>query len=603
MTRDLAALIPAPTSGGPASIESLETWLAAHRRRVATSVLTAAVLIRLLLCLQLVGGPLPTIHQGLAASDNHFFDAWGRRVAAGDLLQREPFHPMAPWMNRIARRALTDDRGLAARVGLPADADDAAAQHLLWDRWLGGATFYQEPGYPYLVGLTYALAGPRPWAVFAWQLSLGALGTLMVLQLGRRLFSETAGLAAGALAVLAPIPLAFDVMLLRDGLVATFTVALACLMAWTVEGGRRRWLLLGLAFGAAALLKTSLLAFPALLAVWRLVAYRTPWRERLACAALAGAGMALALSPAVLRNLVVGVPPIALNGSAAAMLGSFHTAEALPSQLVFGPQFAHVVAAADGHILASLSEAARTHASAWSLLSLELKRLAYAWHGFEAPNNVDFYVYRQGAPLLANLPATFVVLAPLAAFGLVGGRRHLVRAWPVILAALTSLPPLVLAGALSRYRAAFAAALLPLAGAGVARLIEWVRSRRWVPLGAALAATAAYLGWATAELPGRTRAERAQSYVDSANQLLKQDSSPALAALYFREALRLGLETPVVEARLGASLIASGNVEEGRRLLERSAGVLSPVEAHALQELVARLRVRAEAGAREEPTP
>jgi 4-amino-4-deoxy-L-arabinose transferase-like glycosyltransferase len=582
---------PSPSDLAPAAAEA---WLERHSRRVLGFLLGAAVFVRLIYCLQLAAGPLPRIHAFVVDSDNHFFDEWGRRIAAGDWLQPSPLHPMASWMRTVAEDAMSKDPLLPVKLKLAADPgyDRREMEARLWDHWLGGATFFQEPAYPYLVGFTYRLAGPDVWRVFAWQLALGVAGVLIVHRLSRRLFSETAAAAAGALAVLAPIPLVYEATLLRDGLVVFATLALALAMHWAAEGGGRRWLVLGLAFGAAALVKQSFLFFPAVLGVWRLAAVRAPLPERLAAAGLVLGGMCLALLPAALRNVAVGVPALALNGSAAAMLAVYQTASASPLDIVIGPEYTGLLVATDGRMFPSLLEAARTHANAWGILALDLEKLLYAWHGFESRNNVDFYLFRQGAPLLASLPATFVVLAPLAAIGM--ATRHLARAWPLLVAIVASLLSLALSTVLSRYRAPLTAALLPLAGAGAARLACWVGARRWLWIGAAGASAALYLAWATSSPPGKGHAEIAPSYAQIGLSALER-GEPSLAALYFQESLRLAPANARVEARLGQSLLLAG--DPGAALLHVETARRS-FDSPRLRELHA--RVLAALGRREE---
>jgi 4-amino-4-deoxy-L-arabinose transferase-like glycosyltransferase len=544
-----------PENLAPAPVEA---WLRRHPRRVVAALAGAAVFVRLIFCLQVASGPLPRIHALWPETDNAFFDAWGQRLAAGDWLQRGAWHPMASWMEVVAGQALAEDPALPHRLGVvqPPGASPAVLRALLWDRWLGGPAFFQEPGYPYLVGLTYRLAGPEGWSVFAWQLALGVAFVLLVHGLARRLFSHAAAAVAGVLAVLAPVPLFFEVTLLRDSVVTAVTLALALLMHWAVEGPRRRWLVLGLGFGAAALLKQTFVLLPVLLACWRLVTVRSAARDRVAAAGLVLAGMAVALLPASLRNLAVGVPALALNGSAAAMLPVFHTRGATPFLINVDQDYVRILLAAGGSPFRSLLEAARTHASAWGFAGLQLQKVAFAWHGFEAPNNVDFYLFRQAAPLLGYLPARLPLLAPLAAIGLASAPR---RAWPLVLTLLASLAGVVAATALSRYRAPLLASLLPLAGAGVVQLVGWSRARRWKLLGGAALASAAYLAWATGEPPARSDRVRAAEYRSAAEWFAPRSAS--LAALNLLEANRLAPGSARVELRLGELLLASGDAE------------------------------------------
>ena len=521
--------------------------------------------MRLLLVLQVAPGPLPQLHAIWGETDNAFFDAWGRRIAAGDLLQREPWHPMAAWMRQVARAALARQPSLAAELGIAkaGAGDQAVLEQLAWDRWLGGPTFFQEPGYPYLVGLTYRVFGPDPWPVFAWQLLLGVAGVLVIHRLGRRLFSHVEGALAGLLAVLAPIPLFYEVTLLRDALVVFLTMALALLMAWTVDGPRRRWFVLGLAFGAAALVKQTFLAFPLLMAVWRLAAVRSPARDRLAAAGLVLAGLSLALLPVALRNVTVGVPVLAMNGSALSQLPLFHTAGATPFAVDVDMDYVRVLLAAKGSAVRGLLEAARTHQSAWGLMALEAKKAAYAWHGYESPNNVDFYLFRLAAPVLSALPIRVVVLVPLAAIGLA---RDAGRAWPLLVAIAASLGSVVLGTALARYRAPLLALLMPLAGAGILTLYRWLAARRWVPIIAAMLASVPYLVWAAGDPPGLGAADRAAAYRRDAEAFAPR--SPALASLQLLEALRLEPGAKGVEERLGQFLLEANDPEAALQHLD-----------------------------------
>jgi hypothetical protein len=559
-----------------------EVWLRRHRRGVLLALAVAAVTVRVGLVAQVAGGPLPRMHELVADSDNRFFDDWGRRIAGGDLLQRTPAHPMTEWMRLAAANAMSADPRLPLRLGLASDlrydGDDMARR--LWDHWLGGATFYQEPAYPYLVGLTYSVSGPDPWHVYAWQLALGVALVLLIHTVTRRIVSETAAAAAGVLAVLAPIPLVYEVTLLRDFLVAFATVALALAMHWAPAGGRRRWLILGFAFGAAMLVKQTFLLFPLGMGAWRLVSRRDRLPARLAAGGAVAAGMFLALLPAILRNWAVGAPALALTGAGDAMLAAYHAAGAGPFDLVIGPDFVTVLTRSDGHLLSSLLGAARTYDTPWGMGLLELKKVLYAWHGFESPNNVDFQVFRQGARILAFLPVTFVVVVPLAAIGLATRRAQ--AYWPLLVAAVPCVATMVLAAVFSRYRASLVAVMLPLAGAGCVRAAMWAHARRWGPLLAAAAATTAYVLWATSAPPGKAPAELARDYGERAASW-RAAGELELAVFHLREALRLEPEDALTEARLGDLLLSLGRPAEALLQLDAAARKLDSRELRLLR--------------------
>jgi hypothetical protein len=526
-------------------------------------LIAAAVFVRVILCLQVAGGPLPRVHQVFADSDMAFFDVWGRQLAGGDWLQRQPLHPMPGWMRTFADEAMKEDPAFPVRAGLTPDAqyDRASMRTLLWTHWLGGPVWFQEPAYAWLVGLTYLIAGASVWNVFFVQLVLGVLTVVLIHRIAARLFSSTAGLAAAALAIGAPIPLVYEITLLRDVLVVFATLALVYAMTVCAEGGRPRWLLLGLAFGAASLVKQSFLAFPLLMAGVRWLVVRAPARQRLIAAGLVAGGIGIAVLPAVVRNLLVGVPPLAFNGSAASQLAMFHTAGATALELTFPREFTRVLLVGDGHPLVSLIEAVRTHPNVGSWLWLEAQKLAYGFHSFESPNDIDFYIFRRGAPVLAWLPVTIVVLVPLAAIGIFAQR---LKVWPLLVALAGSLPTLALAAALSRYKAPLVAVLFPLAGAGVVVLSMWITGRHWRPIAISAALSLPYVLWAVHDPPGEAPAARAALYEGSGLYWL-DFGEPAYAALALKEALSLAPDAPdlaKVEHKLGQALFASGEAAE-----------------------------------------
>ncbi|MFY3742895.1 glycosyltransferase family 39 protein [Anaeromyxobacter sp. Red801] len=563
--------------------EAAEAWLARHRGRVTGALVLAAAFVRLMLVLQIAAGPVPRIHAVVTESDNFFFDVWGRHIARGDWLQAGPLHPTFEWMRVVADEAVAERPALAPE-GLPAGGTPARAalQERLWDGWLHGPAFYQEPIYPYLVGLTYWLTGPDVWHVFAWQLLLGVLGVVLVHRLARRLFCERAALAAGVLAVLAPVPLYLEVTLLRDALVAYATLGLALAMHWAPEGRRSRWLWLGIAFGAASLVKQTFLIFPLAMGAWRLATVRTPRRDRWAAAGLVAMGMGVALLPAIIRNLAVGAPALTMNGSGASMLALFHTASANPFDVMVGSEYPRILASTNGSFVASLMESIQSHPSALGWVRLNAEKLLYAWHGFESPNNVDLYLFRHAAPVLRALPVTFVVIVPLAAVGLATRRAR--EAWPILVAVAASLPTLALAIVLSRYRAPIALVLLPLAGAGVVRLGGWIGARRVRPLAIAAAASCAYVTWASTAPPGKEPVARAVRYASDGVRILA-NGEPAFAALYFAESLRLRPDRPKVEALLGEALLAAREPSAALPHLEAASRALDTGAAHELHAL------------------
>src|SRR5690349_22963550 len=71
------------------------------------------------------------------------------------------------------------------------------AQQIAAGDWIGSGIFYQAPLYPYFLGLVYTLSGDTPTMVRLWQAVIGSCACVLLGYAGCRLFSRTAGIAAG----------------------------------------------------------------------------------------------------------------------------------------------------------------------------------------------------------------------------------------------------------------------------------------------------------------------------------------------------------------------------------------------------------------------
>src|SRR5262249_22950006 len=137
-------------------------------------------------------------------SDMNYFDVWGRKVARGDWLSASVSVPMHDWQRAVSHQYLADHPEIRTALVQQAKESGAGADAdlLLWSRWMGGHQFYQDPLYPYLIGLTYRVFGEDVRVVFAWQMALGAMSVVLIWLIAWRFFGPAVGVCAGALAVL-----------------------------------------------------------------------------------------------------------------------------------------------------------------------------------------------------------------------------------------------------------------------------------------------------------------------------------------------------------------------------------------------------------------
>lgn len=139
-----------------------------------------ALVLRGLYVLDLQSTPLATLLPGDAAS----YDAWAKRIAAGD------------WLGRHE------------------------------------GVFYQAPLYPYFLAVVYALSGTANLtAVYLVQIVLGSVACVLLLRAGRRLHSEAAGLIAGLALAVYPSAIFYDGQIQKSSLDVFFVCLLLYVLA------------------------------------------------------------------------------------------------------------------------------------------------------------------------------------------------------------------------------------------------------------------------------------------------------------------------------------------------------------------------------------
>ncbi|HUS83402.1 MAG TPA: glycosyltransferase family 39 protein [Dehalococcoidia bacterium] len=233
--------------------------------------------------------------------------------------------------------------------------DDAAVYHRLalsiksgdgfqWEDGFSGPpggpfkmapTAYWSVGYPAALAGVYSLTDSSVPAGKLFNALLGATTCLLVYFVGREVFDRRVGLAAAGILALFPSQVFLPTLLMTETPWTFLTMLLLALTLALTLRKRPTWLavaLLGLAFGAASLVRGEMLAFPlVLVAVWA-VAYRSGWRA-LRFGGIAVAAMLVALSPWTVRNwTVLGYPVLVSTGSADNLLaGHWSGADGLGS--------------------------------------------------------------------------------------------------------------------------------------------------------------------------------------------------------------------------------------------------------------------------------
>jgi tetratricopeptide (TPR) repeat protein len=189
--------------------------------------------------------------------------------------------------------------------------------------WVGRGIFFQEPLYPYALGIVYALNGgdleEQRTTARRVQAVLGALATLLVIALSFRLFGPIPALVAGfAFATYRPA-IWFPALLLKPNLFLPILALLALALIATRRLERELgptaratlavWGAVGLLAGLGALLRGNMLVLAPAIVLWplaRALLERRPLRAEIPAATAALVGLAFVLAPVALRNHAVG---------------------------------------------------------------------------------------------------------------------------------------------------------------------------------------------------------------------------------------------------------------------------------------------------------
>lgn len=480
----------------------LDSPLIPFRRLTIGLIVVIAVALRIAFFLDIGSGPLIWLHLWHEGDMNHFH-RWAEQIAAGDWLSRNIDPPQHEWHREIAadyfKRHPEQLETLSTAGGAPGDA--AAASTELWRRWAGRSAFWQDPLYAYLIAGTYAAISPDPRWVYLWQMVLGVGNVLLIYLLARRLFGDAAGVLAAVVALACGPLLIDELVLLRTTCVAFAGLMIAWLILRAMEAPHwGRWLTAGIATGAAVLLQSQFQVVAALTALCVLWFGRSAWRGALRNAVVFAGGVVLAMSPLMVRNLAVGLPPLTtpMSGTLALITATEYGAGAATWS---HDHTAAILESSGGRLGPAFIAALRTHPCVASYLELLVDRLLITWHGYEQPNNHNFYQFLEYSGTLRVLPFTFAIIAPFALIGMFRGFARFRECWPLYALVAMGQLILLLLYAFARFRVPLVAAAIPFAAFGALSLIEWAMTARYVRLGVACTSVLAVGAWTFSSLP------------------------------------------------------------------------------------------------------
>jgi Flp pilus assembly protein TadD/4-amino-4-deoxy-L-arabinose transferase-like glycosyltransferase len=472
-----------------------------------------------------------------------------------------------------------------------ARAYDAWARRLAAGDWLGNEVFYQAPLYPYLLGAWYALAGPGLLGVRLLQGALGALACGLIAVASARLFGRTAGWAAGLLLAFYAPAIFFDLLVQKavlDLLLVSLLLLLVSLLVERVDRGRSFWA--GAALGLLVLSRENAVVLLPVLLVW--LALRS--RPRLAPVLLCVVGAGLVLAPVALRNLRIGgelllttaqLGPNLYIGNHAGATGSYVPLRPGRGDASFERRDATDLAeAALGRTLSAgeVSQYWRTRATDWirahpgRFLQLLGRKLRLAWNGGEAMDTEDLQTHAEVSPPLSWLAwvAHFGLLAPLALLGAWWTRARWRELWVLHAAVAVYTASLVVFYVVARYRLPLVPLLAPFAGVALVELpAQWRRGPASERLrsGLILAGAALFVNWPLlGDLSGGRL--RALTHLNYAQAFAAQGRSDEASAQYRRA---LALDPANAHAHTNLGVLAAERGDRAAALLHFQAAAES----------------------------
>jgi 4-amino-4-deoxy-L-arabinose transferase-like glycosyltransferase len=469
-----------------------------------------------------------------------------------------------------------------------------------YDRWarriaagdlVGRGVFYQDPLYPYLMALVYAVTGAQVLHVLVAQV-FATLATIWAMaRLGERLFSPAvARVAVWAAALYGPA--VYYAGKPEKAATAALALTLALLLAEKARtGGRARdFLLCGLLLGAGSLLRGNVLlvalVLAALIAATRLFAAGAATRAAFAACLLGG--LALALSPVLLRNRAVGGDWVFTTSQAGANLfignnpGNVSGTYGVPYFVRPAPayeeeDFRRHAEHEEGRTLAP-SEVSRFYVrevARWAVaepgkfLRLQLTKALAFVDAWEYPDNWSIPFVRRFSPVLRLPLITYPFVVSFAALGLVLALRRPRDPGKTVLALLVLAYALSIVAfyVFSRYRYPIVFALLLFASSGLVWLVEAVRARRRAAAAAGAALVLAILAVSLFAKKNDEKGDLAQRFYNLATGLVGDDRLLEAKALA-EEAHATNPKAHLPDLALAEIARRQGDTEAERKAIE-----------------------------------
>lgn len=410
---------------------------------------------------------------------------------------------------------------------------DRWARRIAGGQWLGTEIFYQDPLYPYFLGVEYSIVGRDLFRVRALQFAIGSASCVLIFLLADSFFDRKTGVVAGVLAALYKPFFYFEGLLLKSFL-AVFLISLFMLVLMLARGRRSflLWVLAGVILGLLALVRANVLVLVPAVIVWAFVpgVVTDSIARKAVAAAGVVVGLILILAPVTVRNYVVGKDFVLITSQAGQnflignnpsnVSGRYQPPITVrPNPRYEQADFRIQAEIATGRKLKPSEVSAYWFSEAFRFirdeplrwLTLMLKKFWLFWNWYEVPDNQNFYFFRQYSSVLGLPLPNFRFVAALGLTGMLlclpRWRRVLLLYLVVLLYSATVIAFYVFA----RYRLPVVPGLIVFASYALASVPRTLAEKHYSKLLAAALITLLFWG-----LLG-THVSKDSYYADTAN--------------------------------------------------------------------------------------
>ncbi len=504
---------------------------------------------------------------------------------------------------RLAHVTALAETPFFENLGLDPLVYDEWGQRIAAGDWIGSRIFYQDPLYPYFLGVLYAIFGRHLMLVYLLQVGFGVATCWLTGLLGRRLFGVATGNLAALLAALF-VPSIFYEVQIEKTFLSVFLVAAFLVLALDRRKGAR--LAAGAVLSLAALTRANLILFiPLGLALLlferedtpatvrrRAARYdllRLPDAHGVGHAAAFLAGCFLVLMPVATRNWAVEGQWVLTTSQAGQnfYIGNnpLNTTGGymVPPSIRPDPRYEETDFRAAAEKAAGRKLTPQEVSDFWFQESFRhmrekpvfaqmmmLRKLLVFWNDYEIPDNLNMYLLERWSWVLRLPLLGFGVLASLGVLGAVVSFREKPEVRILVAFAAVYCASVVAFFVFSRYRIQIVPVLIVLSAHALLWLAAQVRASRWENVGGGAAAIAMMGFFCFQRFEWTDRDKAIAISLNNLGALYQELGDTPKAIATYEEAVRLRPEGVIGAMRLlGDHYLRQGDYERAERFMRQ----------------------------------